>query len=112
MSEQDTNGTFLKPLPGRILIKRDEAKSHSSVIYIPEKHRQLPTTGRIVAVGDEERQDWVGKRVVWGRFSGVPLFFSGGLKFDVLTPEEILAFVQDDTAEIDLESLAALNREG
>jgi len=135
---ENNKKVFLKPMPGRVIVQRDEPKGKTGLIYIPEKYKQLPTTGRVLAVGDFGQADvrceptvlidddgaesvsfpkhmdmsWlIGKRVVWGRFSGIPLFFEGDQKFDVLTYEEIVAVVEDDNAVLDLESLAGLNKD-
>jgi co-chaperonin GroES (HSP10) len=106
-------------MSGRCIVKRDGADVKIGIIYIPEKHRTIPTTGTILAVGDigptdEGRLDYsdlVGKRVAWGRYSGVPLHFKGGHQYDVLTYEEILAVITDHDIEMDIESLASLTRD-
>ncbi len=100
---------ILDPFPGRCVIVRDGFK-YSGKIIIPDKHRQLPTTGVVVAVGDKERENLLGRRVAWGRYSGVPFQFSGHHCYDVMTYEEVMAFVLDPEAKLNLDDMSGLNR--
>jgi co-chaperonin GroES (HSP10) len=109
-SKVENAASFLEPFPGRCIVKRDESTTKAGLIYIPEKHRQVPTTGVVLAVGDEDRAGLIGRRIAWGRYSGVPLYFTGDRKFDVLTYDEIIAFVNDPNITIDHEDISSLTR--
>lgn len=100
---------FLEPTSGRCVVMRD-AFQYSGRIAIPEKYKQLPTTGRVVGVGDEDRSHLLGRRIVWGRFSGVMINFDKRPVYDILTYEEIIGFVNDEGVKMNMEDLSGLNR--
>jgi co-chaperonin GroES (HSP10) len=109
VAEQLNRGAFLVPTPGRCIVERDGFK-YSGLLVIPEKHKQMPTTGRVIAVGDSDHMNLMGKRVVWGRFSGMPIQFSGFPAYDALTYDEIIAYVEDEDVKLSLEDFSGLNR--
>lgn len=110
LQNQQGSECFLTPTAGRCIIVRD-GFTYSGLIHIPDKHKQFPTTGRVVAVADDDHKFLLGKRVAWGRYSGLVLQFAGKPTFDVMTYEEIIAYINDDNVKLDIESLAGLNRE-
>jgi co-chaperonin GroES (HSP10) len=100
---------LLEPTSGRCIVVRDRFK-YSGLIAIPDRYKQMPTTGHVVAVGNSEQEHLVGKRIVWGRFSGVPVQFDKRPAYDILTYEEILAFLNDTSVELTMEDMSALSR--
>ncbi len=105
-----TEPCILEPFSGRCIIVRDGFK-YSGKIYIPDKSRQLPTTGKVVAVGDADHKHLLGRRVAWGRYSGVPFQFAGHHVYDVMTYEEIMAYVNDPEAKLDMDDMSSLTRD-
>ena len=105
--EQVRQADIIECRPGRCVAVRDGFK-YAGAIIIPEKFKQLPTTGRIVGVGNEEQQDWIGRRIIWGRYSGVEVQFDKFPAYTVLTYEEILAFLKDDSVTLTQEDLSAM----
>lgn len=68
-------------LEDRVLVRPDAAATEKKGLHIPESAREVPTRGTIVAVGEERAVDRagpqlelrVGDRVIYGKYSGVPL---------------------------------------
>ena len=84
----------LSPLGDRILVKRVEAKD--GLIVIPEKHREKPQEGTVIAVGTGRYtldgslippQCKVGDRVMFGKFTGVEI---------TILDETVLVLREDD----------------
>ena len=105
-----TEPCILEPTQGRCVIVRDGFK-YSGKIAIPEKYKRLPTTGKVVAVGDEDHRYLLGRRVAWGRYSGIPFQFGESHVYDVMTYDEIMAFVNDKEAQLSMDDLSSLTRE-
>ena len=110
LSDLRTATCIIEPLPGRCVIVRDAAQAKSGLIYIPEKAKHLPTTGIIVAVGDEDHKEWLGRRVVWARYSGTVYQFGERHCYDLLTYDEVQGFLVDPKARLDLEDMSGLGR--
>jgi co-chaperonin GroES (HSP10) len=85
---------ILNPLPGRCVVEREGFKAKTSII-IPGEAKRTPTIGVVVAVGDsdEYHQAMVGRRVLFARMSGVPIYMSGHPQYDIFDYSELLAFV-------------------
>ena len=84
----------LDPLGDRILVKRMEAKD--GLIVIPEKHREKPQEGVVIAVGTGRftldgtlipHQCKVGDRVMFGKYTGVEI---------TILDETVLVLREDD----------------
>lgn len=67
-------GVPIIPKKDRIVIIQNEFKQRS-VIYIPDKAQQLPTTGVVVAIGPDVEEDFVeiDEPIVFAQYGGVPL---------------------------------------
>jgi co-chaperonin GroES (HSP10) len=90
----------LRPNRGRILILEDRFVYHGR-IAIPEVAQRRPTTGTIVAIGDDVPEGFaIGQRVVYGNFAGTGLRFKGQPLYRVLTPDEVLCFIEEGEAEL------------
>jgi co-chaperonin GroES (HSP10) len=75
-------------------------------LFIPDKSKRRPTTGTIVAICPDQQADlghWVGKRIVFARWSGTGLNFKNRPAFRVLDIQEILAELTETDAELDLD---------
>jgi co-chaperonin GroES (HSP10) len=88
---------FLYPTLGRIVVQEDGFK-YGGQILIPETAKRRPTTGTIMAVGEdiEPSRFKVGDKVVYGLYSGTVLSFKGQPAFRVLNQDEILAIVEGE----------------
>lgn len=106
---------FMKPTPGKLIVKIDDFR-YSGRIVIPDKAKRMPTTGVVVAVSDADLNAeevggglggyWLGRRIIFGRWSGTQLAFKGHPAFNCLTYEEILAeLATDEELELDDTSL-------
>ena len=87
---------FMRPTPGRIIVREDEF-NYRGLIHVPDSAKRRPTTGKIVAVG-EGVTNWdlqVGKKVVYGMYSGTVISFKEQPAFRVLGQDEILAVIDD-----------------
>lgn len=91
---------FLRPVGNRVIVAED-AFHYGGRVYIPDTAKRRPTTGHIVAVGGDIDTAWLGKRVVYGQFSGTLLAFKGKSPFRVLSFEEILSEITLEDVELD-----------
>lgn len=97
IKEQESNEScYLIPFPGRCIVEREKAASASGRIIIPDKHRRAPQIGTVLAVGDEHRNDLLGKRVIFGMMSGVPISIKNKPAYSIFAYEELLAIVASD----------------
>lgn len=98
----------LAPYPGRCIVVREQYKTKATII-ITDQTKRIPTIGKVVAVGDEARHDLLGKRVLFGRYSGVPVHISGHPQYDIFDYSELLAEVTTtEKIEFDLSTDAPL----
>ena len=87
----------LYPLGDRIIVRRKAAEeSHGGSIIIPERHRQKPQEGVVLAVGSGRLtlmgepvppQCKVGDRVLFGKFTGIEV---------TILEETVLVLREDD----------------
>lgn len=96
--EEEINACYLTPVGARLVVKRDGFK-YSGRLVIPDKAKQMPTTGVVVATG-EGLESYLGKRILWNFLSGSPVTFRNRPAYQILNIEEVQAIV--DTTE-DLE---------
>ena len=100
---------FLKPTAGRVIVVQDLPKAPSKLIIAPQKALARPTTGRVIACGDGA-EGWLGKRVLYGMLSGMPLQFKNRPAWIALTQEEIVAEITLEDAQIDVDSPLPLDQ--
>ncbi len=99
--------TKIRPLHDKIIVRRDEAEDRTeSGLYLPEKAKDTPKTGVVIAVGtgtlNTETGALVpltvkkGDRVIFSSYAGteIKLGAAGGEeKLLVMSEEEVLAIV-------------------
>ena len=85
---------FLDPTPGRIIVQEDIFQERSRIIT-PDSAKRRPTTGKILAVGDNVYPMLtVGTRVVYGLYSGTVINFKDQPAFRILGQDEVLSVVR------------------
>lgn len=89
----------LKPYPNRIIVRID-GFSYKGKIIIPDKSKRPPTTGKVLAVGENITRTKIGQTVVYGMYSGTALKFKDVPVLRVLTEDEILC-EKEGSAEIE-----------
>lgn len=102
-SIKPVNKVFIKPTAGRVLVERD-GFHYSGKLVIPDRAKQRPTTGTVVAVG-EGCEDWLGKRVVFPMFSGTDYKFKGFPAWTMLQVEELHGEILKTDQELELVEL-------
>ena len=106
---QAASKCFLAPFPGRCVVEREGFK-YKGVLAIPDVAKQLPSIGKVVAVGDpmdSERAYLLGKRVVWSRMSGIPIHVANKPAYDIFSYEELLAIVTtNEDLEMEMEDFS------
>jgi chaperonin GroES len=86
---------ILKPNGSRLVIEYDTFK-YSGSLVIPERAKVKPTTGIVIATG-EGLEQWLGKRVLFGMYSGTPVKFHNRQAWLVCQIEEVIAEVESST---------------
>ena len=86
----------LVPMPGRCVFQKEKAATKAGAIYIPKTAQRTPTIGRVLAVGDTEREYLVGKRMIIGHMSGVPIYIQGAPAYSICAYEELLCEVKSE----------------
>ncbi len=92
-----------KPLHDKVLVKRDKAEDRTeSGLYLPEKSKEAPKLGTVIAVGtgtvNHDTGALVpltikkGDRVLFTSYSGTEIKLNGD-EYLVMSEEEILAIV-------------------
>src|SRR6266852_5442009 len=89
----------LSPRPGRVLVQEDSFK-YEGLIAIPDKAKRRPTTGVVVAVGKGVEDIPIGQHVLYAQFSGTGVKIKNLPEYRVVTPDEILLFL-DENLEIE-----------
>ena len=122
MTERKPLGELIRPMPGKIAIKIDvKAETTSGGIVLPRDvtrsvHEERPTTGVIVALGDEPTEEdleeslglRIGDVVLFGKYSGVKIIYQDpddrNLREEVVVLDEksILAVLKDETMASDI----------
>lgn len=59
---------MLRPINGRVTIRRDESATKQGSLYIPQKAQEKLYSGTVVAVADDVDEVKAGDRVIWGRY--------------------------------------------
>jgi co-chaperonin GroES (HSP10) len=86
---------FLVPMPDLLVVEED-AWAYGGSLHIPEKYRRRGTTGKVVAVGDNISEEWLGLRVFWARLNGIPAQFKNKPVLIFLRSNEILAVLKEE----------------
>jgi len=100
----------IRPLYDRILVKRDQSLAETAGgIALPEKYRQKPKRGTVVAVGPGyQSKDGpliplvlkVGDRVIFTNYSGTEIE-ENGEKFTLMREQDISATLAGDDSTVD-----------
>lgn len=77
-------------LGARVLVRRESASDKIGSIVIPERSRQTPQEGVVVAVGPEVTTLSTGDRVLFGRYAGILVRMDERL-FTLLWEKDVLA---------------------
>jgi chaperonin GroES len=88
----------LRPRSGKILVLEDAFK-YEGVIVVPDKAKRRPTTGVIVKVGKNAGDDnefKEGDHILYAQFSGTGIKVAGQPEYRVLSPDEVLLFLDAD----------------
>ena len=90
---------ILAPFPGKCIVRRDEAPSTFGRLIIPEKYKQFPTVGIVVAVGDEDQKELMGRKVLFPHLSGLDISLKNQPFYTCFSYSELLAVIEvaDDT---------------
>lgn len=84
----------LKPLLGKVLIKRSEPETKSGGIIIPENAQEKSTKGEVLAVGqfekDKEVDIKVGDIAYFPKWGGTEIKDEDGQTFIIIKLEDIL----------------------
>jgi len=83
----------LKPIKGKIALKRLEDKEETGGIILPESSKEKSTRGEVVAVGDDCLGIQLGDTVIFPKWGGTE-FEIESTTYIVLKAEEVLAIVQ------------------
>lgn len=95
--------TQLKPLGGRVLVKRSEAELTKGGIYLPETAQKKPQMGVVVAVGsgkmDEKGQAQgidisVGSKVYFSSYAGNEVKVGNEEDYLILNEDDILCLIE------------------
>jgi len=93
----------IQPLGDRVLVQRDEAEDRTEAgIYLPEKAKDEPKSGVVLAVGDGKLNTETGERmaldvsegdrVLFTSYAGTEVKVDGG-EFLIMTEDDILAVI-------------------
>ena len=87
----------IKPLADRVLVLPAQAEEKVGSIIIPDKAKEKPQRGKVVAVGngtkDEEMVLKVGDEVLYGKYAGTELE-NEGEKYLIMRQSDVLAVVE------------------
>lgn len=114
--DNEIGTSFFQPMGARLVIKEDD-HNYKGAIAIPEKFKQKPTTGVVVAIGPDvpsciSNQEPIeqaaplfahGDHVVYAMFAGTILGVKGGASYRIIGYDEILAKIPKDT-KLELEA--------
>ena len=87
----------IKPLADRVLVLPAQAEEKVGGIIIPDRAKEKPQRGKVVAVGngtkDEEMVLKVGDEVLYGKYAGTELE-NEGEKYLMMRQSDVLAVVE------------------
>ena len=89
----------IRPLHERIILREDKvAEQTAGGIYIPDVAKEVPTEGTIISVGnkvnDEGENLKAGDRVMYMKYSGLPVKINGE-DLRVIMCNDIIAVIED-----------------
>ena len=89
----------VKPLADRIIVQPDPPEELTEGgLLIPEKAREKPLRGTIVAIGTGTNDEMMvlknGQRILFGKFSGVPITV-GDEEFLIMKQSDALALLEE-----------------
>jgi chaperonin GroES len=85
----------MKPLANRVLIDIQEPpKQTTGGIFIPDTVNEKPDQGIVLSVGPEVRAVQAGNRVLFSKYGGSNLQYSGKT-VKILSEKDILAILED-----------------
>lgn len=91
----------LRPLSGRVILKRVEAQALTSGgLHIPEAAKETPLEGTVLAIGPDVDALAVGDVVLYPKYSG-DLIECDDVEALVLDAEDVLAVIDDETWSTD-----------
>lgn len=87
----------LRPLANRVLIDRDVPGDRLGMILLPDRYREKPQAGTVLAIGEQvdAKQIKVGSRVLFGHWSGTEAHLGEHDRRILITQDEVLATVLD-----------------
>lgn len=97
-------GVLVRPLSNRVIIDPDQPAASRGGIILPDRSREQPQTGFVVAVGpgllhsDGHRVPMsvrIGQRVLYQRYSGKDIE-AAGITYVILTEDNILAILDEE----------------
>lgn len=99
MSALRKSDCILAPFPGKCIVRRDDAPSKFGTLIIPEKYKTYPTIGIVVAVGDEDQKELMGRKVLFPHLSGLDISLKNQPFYTCFSYSELLAVIEvaDDT---------------
>ena len=86
--------TVPRMLGTRVLVRRELPSDRIGSIVVPERSRQTPQEGVVVAVGPEVTTLSTGNRVLFGRYAGIPVTLDERL-FTLLWERDVMAIFND-----------------
>ena len=93
-----TSEAVPRMLGTRVLVRRELPSDTIGLVVIPERSRQTPQEGVVVAVGPEVTTLSTGNRVLFGRYAGISVTLDERL-FTLLWETDVMAvFGGDDVA--------------
>jgi len=107
-TELEAKARFLVPTPGRLIVQEDDFVYKGKLI-IPETAKSRPSTGRVVAICPEDSLElraglqatrWLGKRVLFAQYTGIPIRFQGRPAYIVMSYDEIACEVAAEDEEL------------
>lgn len=84
----------IQPLNDRVIIRRAPEKDKDPTaphIELPDKLKERPNQGTVLAIGERVTQVQVGDEVMYGKFAGVEIEVEGEKDLLLLREEEIFA---------------------
>lgn len=95
------------PLDDKVIVEVDEAPDKVGQIILPDSSKQVPQTGKVLAVGPGKRDSTMisndgyvpmylkeGHRVVFGKYAGMDFEIEKGHTVKIMRVDDILAYAK------------------
>ena len=85
-----------QPLANRVLVEREEeVTTTASGIIIPDKAKEKPQQGKVIAVGPDAKEEGIndGDTVVFGKYGGSEISLDG-VDYLILNSDDILGLIK------------------